>query len=146
MVATVGASRAADHTIAHSHGKATDWGSLLQRIFETGNVHVFSHATMPIFNLFRNCSYYWLFAAFVSFNMNHPGYTEPNFWQTAVCFALAYCCQVRPLRAVRVTRPYLTPSLESATPQQQLLAYQLPACRSLLPATAPWAGPACVRT
>lgn len=68
---------------------------MLQRIFETGNVHVFSHATMPIFNLFRNSSYYWLFAAFVSYNMNHPRYTDPWFWQTAVCLFLAYCCQVR---------------------------------------------------
>lgn len=67
---------------------------MLQRIFETGNVHVFSHATMPIFNLFRNSMYYWAFAAFVSFNINHPQYTEPWFWQTAVCFVLAYVCQV----------------------------------------------------
>ena len=26
----------------------------------------FSHATMPILNLFKNCAYYWLFAAYVS--------------------------------------------------------------------------------
>ena len=31
-----------------------------KRIAETFLVHSFSHATMPVFNLFRNCSYYWV--------------------------------------------------------------------------------------
>ncbi len=30
-----------------------------KRILETFLVHKFGHATMPIFNLFKNCSYYW---------------------------------------------------------------------------------------
>ena len=68
----------------------------MQRIFETSHVHVFSHATMPIFNLFRNCSYYWMFAAFVSYNINHLLYTEPNHTVMIAAFALAYLCQVRP--------------------------------------------------
>jgi hypothetical protein len=66
----------------------------MQRIYETSHVHKFSHATMPIFNLIRNCSYYWLFAAFVSYNINHPQYTEPPAAQVFAAFALAYCCQV----------------------------------------------------
>lgn len=32
---------------------------------------------MPIFNLFKNCSYYWGFAAWVAYFVNHPAYTSP---------------------------------------------------------------------
>uniref|UniRef100_A0A914YM01 Steroid 5-alpha reductase C-terminal domain-containing protein n=1 Tax=Panagrolaimus superbus TaxID=310955 RepID=A0A914YM01_9BILA len=32
---------------------------------------------MPIRNLFKNCSYYWGFAAFMSYFVNHPLYTPP---------------------------------------------------------------------
>jgi hypothetical protein len=70
---------------------------VLQRIFETFNVHKFSHATMPIFNLFKNCSYYWSFAAFVSFFINHPLYTPPPVSVTVGCLVCAYFCQVCPL-------------------------------------------------
>lgn len=65
-----------------------------KRIWETFHVHKFSHATMPIFNLFRNCAYYWTFAAFVSYFINHPLYTPPELYQTAIAIGLAYACQV----------------------------------------------------
>ena len=49
---------------------------------------------MPIANLFRNCAYYWSFAAFVSFFVNHPLYTPPNTTWSQGCLALALLCQV----------------------------------------------------
>ena len=81
----------------------------VQRIYETAHVHKFSHATMPIFNLFRNCSYYWLFAAFVSYNINHPRYTEPPSLQVLIAFAIAYCCQVCPNLACPTSVPVPVP-------------------------------------
>lgn len=66
----------------------------MQRIFETMFIHKFSHATMPIFNLFKNCSYYWAFAAFVSYFINHPLYTPPPISITVACLVTAYFCQV----------------------------------------------------
>lgn len=51
----------------------------LKRLLETVFIHRFSHATMPLGNLFKNCSYYWGSAAFVSYFANHPLYTPPCF-------------------------------------------------------------------
>lgn len=49
-----------------------------KRLFETVFIHRFSHATMPILNLFKNCSYYWLFTAYVAYHVNHPQFTSPS--------------------------------------------------------------------
>lgn len=56
----------------------------IKRILETLFVHRFSHATMPIGNLFKNCSYYWGFAFFVGYYMNHPLYTPPLLKDTQI--------------------------------------------------------------
>lgn len=61
----------------------------IKRILETIFVHRFSHSTMPIFNLFKNCSYYWGFAFYVGYFVNHPLYTAPYFGCTQVYGALA---------------------------------------------------------
>lgn len=56
------------------------WGiHYIKRLYETIFIHRFSNATMPIKNLFINCSYYWGFAAFISYFINHPLYTSPSY-------------------------------------------------------------------
>lgn len=58
----------------------------------------YSKGFMPIANLFRNCSYYWVFAAFVSYFINHPLYTPPPIARSAVALSLAMVCQLCNLR------------------------------------------------
>ena len=53
----------------------------------------FSHGTMPIGNLYKNCGYYWGFAALVSYFVNHPLYTPPPHLPSFLLFAFAMFCQ-----------------------------------------------------
>lgn len=40
-----------------------------KRLYESIFIHTFSHSTMPIKNLIKNCSYYWIFAFLISYNI-----------------------------------------------------------------------------
>jgi len=60
----------------------------LKREFETLFIHRFSHGTMPLLNLFKNCMYYWGNALFVAYFVNHPLYTPPSNRLVAIGFAL----------------------------------------------------------
>jgi len=48
-----------------------------KRELETLFVHKFSHATMPISNLFKNSGYYWGMCFMVAYFVNHPNFTPP---------------------------------------------------------------------
>lgn len=60
-----------------------------KRLFETQFIHRFSNGTMPRSNLVKNCSYYWGFAAFVAYFVNHPRYTAPAFGNAQIYLGLA---------------------------------------------------------
>lgn len=56
---------------------------------------------MPLLNLFKNCTYYWGFAAFVAYFVNHPlcalcFLLSFGVWGWLRCAALGCCPRCRP--------------------------------------------------
>merc|ERR1711869_171425 len=68
-------------------------GHYVKRILETFFVHRFSHATMPIFNLYKNC-YYWAFAGFIAYFINPPLYQSPPQRRVHAALTCAVACQI----------------------------------------------------
>ena len=56
----------------------------IKRELETLFVHVFGNDTMPLFNLFKNSTYYWGYAFLVAYFTIHPKYQAPAEWQVYV--------------------------------------------------------------
>jgi very-long-chain enoyl-CoA reductase len=73
----------------------------LKRLGETLCIHKFSHATMPLKNLFKNCTHYWFFGSVCLLGVYSPSYTplvavEGNALNSLV---FAWCfCQVSNLK------------------------------------------------
>jgi len=57
-----------------------------KRLLETIFVHEFGTLTMPVRNLFKNCLYYWGFAAAVGYNVNIPNENELASWHLYLGF------------------------------------------------------------
>ncbi|KAG6934251.1 trans-2,3-enoyl-CoA reductase [Chelydra serpentina] len=60
----------------------------IKRLIETIFVHRFSHGTMPLRSIIKNCFYYWGFAAWLAYYINHPLYTPPSYGQKQINIAV----------------------------------------------------------
>merc|ERR1711871_1869609 len=60
----------------------------MKRELETAFVHKFSRPTMPLFNLFKNCTYYWSFGLVIGWPMCSPNFIAPSINQVYTGLAI----------------------------------------------------------
>ncbi|KAK4756755.1 hypothetical protein SAY87_006882 [Trapa incisa] len=80
-----------------------------KRIMETFFVHRFSHATSPLSNVFRNCTYYWTFGSYIAYYVNHPLYTPVSDLQMKIGFGFGILCQISNLYCHIILRNLRSP-------------------------------------
>ena len=110
-----------------------------KRIFETFFVHRFSHGTMPIFNLFKNCSYYWGFAFFVAYFVNHPLYTAPALDQAKIGLAL-FAVAEAVNAAVHLQFRFMRPAGSKAKVLPRGILFSLVSCPNYTAEILAWVG------
>ncbi|XP_060743024.1 trans-2,3-enoyl-CoA reductase-like 2b [Tachysurus vachellii] len=60
----------------------------VKRLAETIFIHRFSHGTLPLHTIALNCLYYWGFAAWLAYYINHPLYTTPMYGKIQIYTSL----------------------------------------------------------
>ncbi|CAI9575759.1 unnamed protein product, partial [Staurois parvus] len=60
----------------------------IKRLIETLFVHRFSTGTLPLKSMVKYCIYYWGFAAWLAYYINHPLYTPPPYTKRQMSLAI----------------------------------------------------------
>lgn len=66
----------------------------IKRELESVFVHKFSHPTMPLRNIIKNCIYYWSFAAVIGYTLCSPKFTEPSHTQANLAAIGMICSEL----------------------------------------------------
>lgn len=66
----------------------------LKREFETIFIHKFSRPTMPLSNLFKNCTYYWTFGAVIGYPLCSPSFVAPSEQMVYAGLAIFALCEL----------------------------------------------------
>ncbi|KAF4667652.1 hypothetical protein FOZ61_008040 [Perkinsus olseni] len=112
----------------------------LKREYETLFVHRFSNGTMPLRNLFKNCTYYWGFALLVGYYACHPLYTPvAEQWQRALGLAIFTVCEICNYRCHAILRD-LRPKGSRVRKVPHGFAFELVSCPNYMFEILSWFG------